>query len=59
MITTIIETSVQWKRRIQNPFQHLRWSFFRKKVDGLQALRVFTESSVSDASQGSKEASEW
>ena len=55
MITTKIETSVQWKRRIQNPKMEL----FRKKLDGLQALHIFTESSVSDASQGSKEASEW
>ena len=32
MITTKIETSVQWKRRIQNPFQHLRWSFLGKNL---------------------------
>ena len=32
MITTKIETSVQWKRRVQNPFQHLRWSFLGKNL---------------------------
>ena len=41
------------------PFPTSKMEFFRKKVDGLQAFHIFTESSVSDASQGSKEASEW
>ena len=42
---------------IQNPVEHLRWSFFEKIVNGFQKLTIFAESSIVDVGLGCEYAS--
>ena len=46
----------KFERRIQNPVEHLRWSFFVKIVTGFQALTTFAKSSMLDVRLGSEYA---
>ena len=42
------------QRHIWNTVKHLRWSIFRKKVEGFESLTTFAKRSILDVWQGSE-----
>ena len=47
-----------FQRRIQNPVEHVRWSFFAKIVNSFQPLTIFVKSSILDVRLGFEYASD-